>query len=200
MRKIAVTLTAAVFSLTAWASTPTGDKMEIDTKKSKLEWVGEKVTGKHFGTVDIKKGHFEVDGNKITGGEVHVDMNTINVQDLKGEDKQKLEGHLKSDDFFSAEKHQIVKFVIKSPKKEKGLKDGNTHTLKGDLSIKGKTESVSFPARITMENGKLNAYASFKLDRTRWGIRYGSGSFFDDLGDKTIYDEFQVKFNVEASK
>lgn len=197
MKKLALTLTAAVFGITAIAGEP-AKKVTVDTDNSNLEWVGEKVTGKHWGTVNITKGYFDTDGDEITGGEVHVDMTSITVNDMKGDNKQKLEGHLKSDDFFSVEKHNTTTFVLKNAKKKSNLKNGNTHELKGDLTIKGITETVTFPARVTMEDGEMNMYASFELDRTRWDVRYGSGSFFDDLGDKTIYDDFQIKFNVTA--
>lgn len=194
MKKLALALATAVLSTTAFAQT-----MEVNTTDSKLEWVGEKVTGKHWGTVNISGGTIEVKDGKITGGEIHVDMTTINVEDLEGDSKAKLTGHLKSDDFFSVEKNPKVKFVITKVKADSKLKNGNTHTITGELTIKGNTETISFPARVNMEDGEMTAFASFKLDRTKWNIRYGSGSFFDNLGDKTIYDEFQVKFNIKAS-
>ncbi len=194
MKKLALALGTAVLSTTAFAQT-----MEVNTTDSKLEWVGEKVTGKHWGTVNISGGTIEVKDGKITGGEIHVDMTTINVEDLEGDSKAKLTGHLKSDDFFSVEKNPKVKFVITKVKADSKLKNGNTHTITGELTIKGNTETISFPARVNMEDGEMTAFASFKLDRTKWDIRYGSGSFFDNLGDKTIYDEFQVKFNIKAS-
>lgn len=195
MKKLVLALATVLLTTAAIAQ-----DVKVNTNESKLEWVGEKVTGKHWGTVDIKKGTLTLDGDKITGGEIHVDMSTIQVDDLEGDSKAKLTGHLKSDDFFSVEKHPIVKFVITKVKADSKLKNGNTHTITGKLTIKGKTETISFPARINVSDDGVTAFASFKLDRTKWDIRYGSGSFFDNLGDKTIYDEFQVKFNITASK
>jgi polyisoprenoid-binding protein YceI len=198
MKKLALTLSMAAFALTTFAGGPAKKEAKINTEESKLQWIGEKVTGTHNGIVKIEEGMLEVADGNLTGGTVKVDMRTIEVHDLEGEYKGKLEGHLKSEDFFSAEKHQYVTFKIKKSV-EKDLEDGNTHMVTGDLTIKGITKEISFPARITMEEGTLKAYASFELDRTRWKIKYGSGSFFDDLGDKTIYDDFQVKFNITAS-
>lgn len=195
MKKLALALATVILTTSGFAQ-----DLKVNTKESTLEWVGEKVTGKHWGTVDIQKGTLTVNGDKITGGEIHVDMTSILVQDLEGDSKAKLTGHLKSEDFFSAEKHPIVKFVITKVKADSKLKNGNTHTITGKLTIKGKTETISFPARVNFDDEGVTAYASFKLDRTKWDIRYGSGSFFDNLGDKTIYDEFQVKFNITASK
>lgn len=195
MKKLVLAAATALLSVSGFAQ-----DLEVNTNESKLEWVGEKVTGKHWGTVGIKTGTLTINGNSITGGEIHVDMNTINVEDLEGDTKAKLTGHLKNDDFFSVEKNPIVKFVITKVKADSKLKNGNTHTVTGKLTIKGKTETISFPARINVSDDEVTAFASFKLDRTKWDIRYGSGSFFDNLGDKTIYDDFQVKFNITASK
>ena len=199
MKRTVVALAAVVMSLGAMAVTPEGEgKASINTSDSKLEWVGEKVTGKHWGTVNIKSGSLMVNGDKITGGEVVIDFTSISVDDLQGEYKGKLEGHLKSDDFFSAEKNPNGTFKIKKVA-EKAGKNGNTHVITGDMTIKGITKEISFPARVTMNDGEIKAFASFTLDRTLWDIKYGSGSFFDDLGDKTIYDDFQVKFSLVAN-
>lgn len=195
MKNLVLAAATVLFNVAGFAQ-----NLQVNTDESKLEWVGEKVTGKHWGTVDIQKGMLTLDGNSITGGEIHVNMSTINVQDLEGDSKAKLTGHLKSDDFFSVEQNPTVKFVITKVKADSKLKNGNTHSVTGKLSIKGKTETISFPARLNVSDDEVMAFASFKLDRTKWNIRYGSGSFFDNLGDKTIYDEFQVKFNITASK
>ncbi len=198
MKKILFAVAFVASTVAAIAGTPEGEKKAtIDTKESKLEWVGEKVTGKHWGTVDIKSGDLLIDGDAIKGGTIVIDMTTINSTDIEGEWKDKLDAHLKDEDFFGTEKNPTSTFVIKSAKAKKG-KNGNTHVITGDMTIKGITQSISFPARITMEDGVLKAFASFELDRTKWNIRYGSGSFFDDLGDRTVYDEFQVKFNIVA--
>jgi len=199
MKKFALAVALVATTMATIAGTPEGEKKAtIDTKNSKLEWVGEKVTGKHWGTVDIKSGELMLDGSKITGGNIMMDMTSINSTDIEGEWKEKLDGHLKSPDFFSTAENPTATFSIKSVKAKEG-KNGNNHVITGDLTIKGITESISFPARVTMKDGELKAFASFELDRTKWNIQYGSGSFFDDLGDKTIYDEFQVKFNIVAN-
>ncbi|WKK87332.2 YceI family protein [Marivirga arenosa] len=171
-------------------------EVKVDTNSSQIAWVGEKVTGQHNGTVNIKEGALEVENGQVTGGSFVIDMNSIDVLDLEGEYKDKLMGHLRSDDFFSVESHPTAKFVITSIEKSEAT--DATHFLAGDLTIKGITNKITFPANITVEDGKATAKASFALDRTKWEIRYGSGSFFDGLGDKMIYDDFKLSVNLSS--
>ena len=197
MKKLVYTLAIALGTLTAVAGE--NDKAAtISTKESKVEWVGETVTGKHWGTVGIESGTLNLSGEEVTGGTVVLDMSSLTVDDMEGEYADKLKGHLNSADFFNTAEHKNATFKITKVAEKKG-ENGNTHVISGDLTIKGITKKVSFPARVTVEGGVVKAFASFSLDRTEWDIKYGSGSFFDDLGDKTIYDEFQVKFNVVAN-
>lgn len=191
-------LMAIVFAFTAQANPPANKMVKLNTESSKLEWVGEKVTGKHWGTVAIKSGNLILNDGKLSGGKIEINMQSISVDDLSGNGKTKLEGHLKSEDFFSSEKFPVSTFEITEIREEKG-KNGNTHIVSGNLNIKGIVKEISFPARINVSEDKVTAFASFSLDRTLWNIRYGSGSFFDNLGDKTIYDEFQIKFNITAN-
>ena len=120
-------------------------------------------------------------------------MSTIESTDMQGEWKDKLDGHLKSDDFFSVEKHPIATFRVKSVDTS-----GTKSSIKGDLTIKGITHEVEFPVETKMVDGTLTASGTAKLDRTKWDIRFRSGKFFTDLGDNLIYDEFEVKFDLVA--
>jgi polyisoprenoid-binding protein YceI len=126
-----------------------------------------------------------------------MDMTSIKVTDLEGEWAGKLEGHLKSPDFFGVEKHPTATLVITKvvPKGTPG-----DYKVSGNLTIKEKTKEVRFYAHVDSEGGKMNATADLKIDRTDFDVRYGSGSFFDGLGDKTIYDEFDLTVNIVASK
>jgi polyisoprenoid-binding protein YceI len=132
----------------------------------------------------------------LTGGSFEVDMTALLVTDLEGEWKEKLEGHLKSEDFFGIEKYPTAKFVVTkvAPKGTPG-----DYKVYGDLTIKETTEPIAFYANITEEDGVKVATADLEIDRSKYNVRYGSGSFFSGLGDKTIYDEFdlQVKLVVE---
>ena len=177
---------AVVVGFSATANSPIdGEKKEVNVSESKITWKGYKVTGSHEGTIDLKSGHLEMDGNKLTGGEFVVDMTSITNLDMAaGEGKEKLEGHLKSDDFFGVENHPTAKLVITSAESM----NKNSYSVKGDLTIKGKTNPVTFVISI-YEN---KATATLKVDRAKYDVRYGSGSFFDNLGDKAIYDEFDL--------
>lgn len=155
----------------------------VDTNASVIKWTGKKVTGKHYGKVSFKSGELELKDGKIVGGSFVADMTTITVDDLTGEWKQKFLGHMKSDDFFSTAKFQTAKVVIKKV-------DGNKITA--DLTIKGKTNSVTFNYSL---KGKTFS-GDFSFDRTKYDIKYNSGKFFESLGDKLIYDDVAMSFNV----
>ncbi len=191
MKKLTGILAAIVFAVSAHASNGDSEKTlyEVDTKASKVYWTGKKVSGEHTGYLSIGNGNIHVKGNEVVSAEINMDLNTIECTDLSGEWKDKLIGHLKSEDFFSAEKYPNAIFKIKSVKGEKVV---------GDLTIKGITHEISFPADVSVANGKVIANGTASIDRTKWDIKYGSGKFFSDLGDKMISDEFEIKFELTA--
>lgn len=162
----------------------------IDLANSKIVWKGYKVTGSHEGTISFKSGSLDFTGDKLTGGELVVNMNSLNCTDLKEGMKGKLEGHLKSADFFGVEKHPeaSIKFTKVIPRGIPG-----EYKVTANLTIKGITKEIKFNA--TVKDGMGSA--SIKVDRSEYDIRYGSGSFFDNLGDKTIYDEFDLDINIK---
>lgn len=175
---------------------------QVDVAKSDIKWHAKKVTGEHFGTLELNSGQMDVQGNKVVGGTFTFDMNSIAVTDIKDtEYNQKLVGHLKSDDFFSADKNPTATFKITSVKPLAKAPAGQANaTVTGDLTIKGITKPVTFPATITVKDGVASAKADVTVDRSKFDIRYGSKSFFDNLGDKAIYDEFVVTLDVTASR
>ncbi|WP_109832929.1 YceI family protein [Reichenbachiella versicolor] len=175
--------------MTVFMTTATpAQNVEVDASASKIIWNATKVTGAHSGTIDIKEGELEYKGNQLIGGEFTIDMTTINTTDLEGEWKDKLDGHLKSDDFFGVDKYATAKFKITKVKST----GSDKYTVTGDVTIKGITESVTFPASV--KDGK--AKAKITLDRTKFNVRYGSNSFFDNLGDKAIHDEFTLDVSL----
>lgn len=180
---------ALVAFFTLSFTTVVGDKKEVKTDKSKLVWKGYKVTGSHEGTIEIKSGHLVFDNDKLTGGEFVIDMTTIGATDLEGEYKGKLDGHLKSDDFFGVDKYPTATLVFTKVK----ASGKNAYDVTGDMTIKGKKHPVKFS--ISIYGSK--ATASLKVDRTKYDVRYGSTSFFDDLKDKAIYDEFDLVADLE---
>jgi len=160
-------------------------KMNADTEKTKLNWLGEKVTGQHTGTINLQSGSLTFADNKIVSGEF-----LINMASLKDDDgSTRLEGHLKSEDFFSVDKFAVSKLVIKgSDSFEKG-----SAVVRGELTIKGVTLPIEFKAAMQKKDDGTWFFTNIVIDRTKYNVRYGSGSFFDNLGDKTIYDEFKLK-------
>jgi len=170
--------------------------------KSELKWNAKKVTGEHFGKINLKSGQMLVEKNKITGGTFVIDMSSLTVDDIKDEKMNgKLSGHLKSDDFFGTEKFPEATFVITSVKPVAKAEAGKPNaTITGDLTIKGITKPVTFPATLKVEKGVATAMADVTIDRTQYDIRYRSSNFFQDLGDKAIYDDFTVSLNVSAKQ
>lgn len=176
------------------------DVYKVDTKLSSMEWFAEKVTGKHNGIIKLSKGEISSDHGNLSGS-FEVDMTTIAVKDLTGEYAAKLDGHLKSEDFFSVEKFPTSKFVTTSVTPIKDVKEGGyTHTIKGNLTIKDKTNEITFDAIIKTEGNKIACVGNAIVDRSKFDIKYGSKSFFPEIGDKMINDEFRVQFNVVAVK
>ena len=166
----------------------TAQVRQINIKKSAITWTGKKVTGEHMGSLMFKSGSLSFKDKKIIGGNFIVDMTTLTNTDQSGSGKAKLEGHLKSADFFATDEFKTAKLVFKTVKeKVKG-----TYAIVADLTIKGKTNPVRFDL---ITKGKT-ATADVIIDRTKYGIQYGSGSFFDDLGDRTIYDEFELHVKI----
>ncbi len=175
---------------------------KVETSQSNLEWNGKKVTGEHTGNIAISKGDILVNGNRIVSGNIILDMNSITNKDITDEGyKQKLLGHLKSDDFFSSEKHPTGTLKITSVTPIKGAAAGAANaTVNGNLTLKGITKPVSFPATVNVKDGVVSATGTATLDRTQWDIKYNSKSFFPNIADKAIYDDFTVKFNLVAKK
>lgn len=161
----------------------------INTAKSQVTWIGEKVTGQHEGTVNLSSGMLILDKQKIVGGTFTIDMPTITVTDITADQgKGKLEGHLKSDDFFNTANFKEAKLVFKSV----APKGKQIYAVTADLTIKGITHPVTFELKA---NSSV-ATTQFKINRTKYDIKYKSGSFFENLGDKAIYDDFTVNVNL----
>lgn len=208
MRKIATILfisgAAVLMSFNAPVSTAPASAavaapvaFKVDGSKSKIAWLAKKVTGSHNGFINISGGTLQVDGSTLTGGSFNVDTRTMTVEDIKDEKgNARLLGHLKSDDFFSVEKHPEASFAITSAKK----KSGNTYDITGNLTIKGISQSITFPADVVVNGNQLNAKATVKIDRTKFDIKYRSNSFFENLGDKAIYDDFTLDVELVANK
>lgn len=192
-------LILAIIAFVAFGFGIKKEEYKVNTKESKLEWVGKKVTGQHNGYIQLKVGKLEMSNEKLSGGYFEIDMTTIENEDITDEEERaKLVGHLKSDDFFGVEKYPKAMFKITSV--EPSNSGNGNYKVKGDLTIKGKTHPVEFVADVKESDGKINAKASIVFDRSKYDVRYGSGSFFDDLGDRLIYDDVELNVQLVATK
>ncbi len=174
----------------------------IAISSSNLKWTGRKLGGEHFGTIQISKGDLIVEGDQLTGGNFTIDMSTIKVEDLTDPGKNKdLTDHLFSEDFFNVANHPEATFTITGVEALAAADEaGNTHTISGNLTIKGITQGIKFPAAISMQDGNVTAKAGFDIDRTLWDIKFKSGKFFPELGDKAIKDEISIDLELTANK
>ena len=183
---LALTLTTSLFA----------GSQKVDATKSSVKWLGKKVTGEHFGTIAVKEGNLEVANGKVTGGKVVIDMQSLANDDIKDAGMNaKLVGHLKSDDFFSVATNPTAELVV-----TKVENNGNSHTFTGNLTIKGITNPATFTAT-SAKDGKSTVYkGTLTIDRTKYNVRYGSKSFFENIGDKAIYDEFTLDFSLVVAE
>lgn len=190
MKKSITTFIVLLAIATSFANAPLAkETVKVKTEESTLVWKAYKVTGAHDGTMDIKNGVLEFENSKLVGGSFDIDMTTLEVTDLEGDSKGKLEGHLNSADFFDVSKHKNASLVFTDVKPS----GKNAYSVTADLTIKGITKSINF---VTAIYGK-KANAAIKIDRTEFDIKYGSASFFDGLKDKAIYDEFDIIVDLQ---
>ncbi|MCS6980050.1 MAG: YceI family protein [Flavobacteriales bacterium] len=175
-----------------------GENFAVVSETSSLEWYATKITGAgHNGTFALKEGVFTVENGLPKSGKFVADLTTIKVVDLTdAEMNAKLLGHLKSPDFFDVEKYPTATFEITGVEKL----GQDSAKVSGNLTIKEITKNITFPAVIQKEGDNLKVKADFNIDRTEWDIKYNSGKFFKNLGDKLIKDEVNFKLNLTAKK
>ena len=156
---------------------------DVDLQKSKFKWRGTKVTGEHFGEVPLKSASAKIKDGKIVSGKFIIDLTKMTVTDLQGEWADKFLAHIKNEDFFEVGKYPTATLVVE---KDDGKK------ITGNMTIKGKTNPIS----IAYKKADKSYTGTFKFDRTKYNIVYGSGNFFKNLGDKVIHDEVEVTFSI----
>jgi polyisoprenoid-binding protein YceI len=197
MKQILSTGIVALFAIAALSFTNGVMTYKVNPEQSTVAWTGKKVTGSHTGFVKISSGSLTLKEEKITAGTFDMDMNSITNTDVADKGyNEKFVGHLKSDDFFSAAKYPKATFVI-----TKAVSKGkDNYDITGNLTLKNITNEVTFPATVKAEGKQLKASAKITVDRTKFDIKYGSGSFFDNLGDKAIDNNFILDVNLVASK
>ncbi|MEJ7665816.1 MAG: YceI family protein [Hymenobacter sp.] len=175
---------------------------KLQPQLSTLGWEGKAVTHGHNGTMQFSGGDLQVENGKVVGGMATVDMKTMKATDITdAENHAKFVGHMSGDDFFGAEKYPTSTFKITSIKPIAGAAaNADNATITGEMTIKGIAQTISFPAKVGVKNGIAAATGKVTIDRTKFGLKYGSKSFFDSLGDKAIYDDFTLAFNIVAKQ
>ena len=181
MKKTISTIVVVLFTISSWGQSTL---IPINIEMSSIHWVGKKVTGQHDGIINLISGALEINEGILVGGQFEVDMTSITVQDLSGEYKEKLEGHLKSDDFFAVESFPTASLVITQAEK----KMENHYAVTADLSVRGITRTVNFEMHL-VDN---SASSKVIIDRSKYNVKFRSGSFFENLGDNLIYDDFEL--------
>ena len=193
-------ITYYIVAIALFAFTPHGTgTYTVNNSESSVVWKGEKMTGNHVGNIQIKSGTISFDQHLIKSGSIVLDMNSINCTDLEGDTKKDFEDHLKDDDFFSVSKFPTATFEITGSSPYQGTEAGFNCQIAGNLTIKGITNPISFPANVSVNGTTLTGKGSVSFDRTKWGIKYKSKTIFPDLGDKFIYDEISMKMTISAS-
>ena len=191
MKKILLSLVLSIATLFAFATKPHIDNVRVNAESSTVKWIGSKVASSHEGNVNIEKGSISIDHGTLVGGEIAINMNSISCSDIDSREKNRyLVTHLKGEDFFNTEAFPLA--IIKITRAVKGK--GNMYKIIADLTIKGITHSIAFQADVNINGLNYLATAKIKIDRTKWNIKYGSGRFFEDLGDKLILDE--IEFDI----
>ena len=196
MKKILL-FTLSIATIFTFANNPHTDNVRIDAKESSIKWIGSKVTSSHEGNVSVLKGALSINHGTLVGGEIAIDMSSITCTDIESEKKnQYLVDHLNDEDFFNTESFPIA--IIQIDKVIKGK--GDDYNIAALLTIKGITNPIVFDASFDMVGKSFTANAKIVIDRTKWGIKYGSGSFFENLGDKMILDEISFEVLLKSLK
>ena len=188
-KKINTSLPKPTLSLSA------GDYV-MDNDNSSIKWTGRELSTKsHYGSLQMKNGSLTVNTDGTVNGIIKIDMTTIDCEDLQGRSKASLERHLRSDDFFSVESHPIATLTFKS---EGGIGAGNKLAFNGDLEIKGISHPISFESEVKNVDPKVSALVNMTFDRSKYNVRFRSGTFFQNLGDKLIYDDIEISVDIRT--
>jgi hypothetical protein len=198
MKNILLSIVLSVFTLIAMGTNPHTDHVKVNTDNSTVKWKGSKIADGHEGLIKIQKGVLMIEHGKLVGGQFGIDMTSIVNTDQEGKWKENLEEHLKSEDFFNVKKFPIA--IINITKVLPIETEEGNYLIMADLTIKGITHAITFQANITIKGLHFLATAKIKIDRTKWDIKYKSGNFFKDLGDKLILDEIEFDVYLVSEK
>tara|TARA_B100000686_G_scaffold343241_1_gene423728 strand:- start:345 stop:1013 length:669 start_codon:yes stop_codon:yes gene_type:complete len=189
---------AEISSTTLEQISPEQGIYSVHIDKSELSWIGKELSTKiHTGSLNISNGIIQVGDDNSVSGNIKINMSTINVTDLQGRSKEMLEKHLRSADFFEVENYPEAQINFKSKSFNKLV---NQISFEGDLTIKDITNPISFNATLIESSPYLKANAILSFDRSKYDVRFRSGSFFENLGDKLILDDIDVNIKLVTEK
>jgi polyisoprenoid-binding protein YceI len=192
MKKTFLLALLSLLMLFVFANTPHIDRVRVDDQNSTVKWIGSKIAESHEGLISIQNGVLLINHGTLVGGDITINMSSIQTTDMSDKYNKKLDSHLKNEDFFDVEKHPISTIKITKATKT----EANNYEIVADLTIKGITHSIIFDAEVNIRKSVFFAKAKIKIDRTKWDIKYKSGNFFKDLGDKVILDEIEFEINL----
>lgn len=193
IKKAAIFTTVLVGILTA------GDTLQVDLENSQIKWIGRKVTGEHAGSLNLSEGWVVMEKDTVLGGKFVFDIASITNTDIESPEwKQKLEDHLKTEDFFHVDSFPYAILEINGSQLLIVENSKKSLQILADLTIRGITHQIVFPFDLTKSQNNYIAEGSLDIDRTLYNIQYKSGKFFEELGDKLIYDDFTVQFNIQT--
>ncbi|PIT90469.1 MAG: YceI family protein [Candidatus Komeilibacteria bacterium CG10_big_fil_rev_8_21_14_0_10_41_13] len=170
----------------------------VNLADSLIDWFCKRIwvsTNNHNGNINIKEGSIVYLDDQFVSADFVIDMTTIKDNDLSGQMKETLESHIKSSDFFDVENYPTAVFKATKVEKEAGE---NNFLITGNLTIKDQTHEIAFPAVVEKTDEQIIASAEFSIDRTKWGVTYQSGNFFEELGEKVIDDMIRFKVDLIA--
>ena len=191
MKNILLSAVLSLAAIVAFATKPHVDHVRVNTESSTVKWIGSKVSESHEGTIKIDKGVLVINHGVLVGGDITIDMNSIQTTDMSEKYNKKLDAHLKNEDFFNVKEFPRARLVIRRALKGK---EEDVYKISAELTIKGITNRIDFMANVKIKENNYLATANIKIDRTKWDIKYNSGSFVKDLGDKLILDD--IEFDI----
>ena len=175
------------------------DTLFVDIENSDIDWIGRKVTGEHSGTLNLSDGFVIWNGKSITGGKITFDMTSIQNTDIESPEwKEKLEKHLMAEDFFFADSFPHAVLEIKNHRQTVDESSEENNQIIANLTIRGITHEIIFPLEISQSKSIFYAEGTIDINRTLFNINYKSGTLFENLGDRMIYDDFTVQFSVQT--
>lgn len=168
-------------------------KYVADPSASKIEWTGKKLTGEHYGEIKLANGELILSKQKLSEASFEMDMASINCTDITdAKSNKRLVDHLKSEDFFSVKRYPLSRFTITSV----SCKSDNEYDITGNLTIKDKTSAITFPVKLLRDKEKIVAKATMTFDRSKYDVKFGSQAFYENLGDKLVYDDVDITINL----